>query len=44
MSSRQQHFKTEQAREIGDNLGIDWRSFNVGQFRMSLNVDLEHVR
>ena len=41
MSSKQ-HFKTEQAREIGDNLGIDWRSFNVEQFRMGLDVELEH--
>jgi len=41
MSSKQ-HFKTEQAREIGDKLGIDWRSFNVEQFRMGLDVELEH--
>lgn len=26
-----QHFTTEQAREIGDNLGVDWSRFNVEQ-------------
>jgi hypothetical protein len=41
MSSKK-HFKTEQASEIGDKLGIDWRSFDVEQFRMGLDVELEH--
>ena len=36
------HFTTEQAREIGDKLGIDWSRFDVEQFRMGLNVELEH--
>ena len=36
------HFTTEQAREIGDKLGIDWRRFDVEQFRMGLDVELEH--
>jgi hypothetical protein len=37
-----QHFTTEQAREIGDKLGIDWIRFNVEQFRMGLDIELEH--
>jgi hypothetical protein len=37
-----QHFTTEQAREAGDKLGIDWIRFNVEQFRMGLDVELEH--
>jgi hypothetical protein len=39
-------FSAEQAREIGERLGIDWRSsrFDVGQFRMGLEVELEHGR
>ena len=37
-----QHFTTEQAREIGDKLGVDWIRFNVEQFRMGLDVELEH--
>lgn len=32
--SAKQHFTTEQAYEIGDSLGIDWRRFDVEQFRM----------
>lgn len=36
------HFTTEQAREIGDKLGIDWSHFDVEQFRMGLDVELEH--
>jgi len=41
MSSKKQ-FTTEQAREIGDKLGIDWSHFDVEQFRMGLDVELEH--
>ena len=37
-----QHFTTEQAREIGNKLGIDWDRFNVEQFRIGLNIELEH--
>jgi len=36
------HFSTEQAREIGEQLGIDWSRFDVEQFRMGLDVELEH--
>jgi hypothetical protein len=40
--SAKKHFKTEQAREIGDKLGINWSDFDVEQFRMGLDVELEH--
>jgi hypothetical protein len=40
--SAKQHFTTEQAHEIGDRLGIDWSRFEVEQFRMGLDVELEH--
>ena len=36
------HFTTEQAREIGDKLGIDWNRSSIEQFHMGLNVELEH--
>ena len=36
------HFTIEQARAIGDKLGIDWNRFGVEQFRMGLDVELEH--
>ena len=37
-----QYFTTEQAREVGDKLGIDWTRSNVEQFRMGMDVELEH--
>jgi len=40
--SAKEHFTTEKAREIGDKLGIDWSRFDVKQFRMGLDVELEH--
>jgi hypothetical protein len=40
--SVKQHFTTEKAREIGGKLGIDWSRFDVEQFRMGLDVELEH--
>lgn len=35
-------FTTEQAKQIGKSLGIDWSRFDVEQFRMGLDVELEH--
>ena len=40
--SDKKHFNTEQAREIGHKLNIDWSRFDVEQFRMGLDVELEH--
>ena len=40
--STQKHFTTEQARAIGDKLGIDWNRFDVEQYRIGLDVELEH--
>ena len=36
------HFTGEEARKIGKILGIDWSRFDVEQFRMGLDVELEH--
>ncbi|HXF47875.1 MAG TPA: DUF5661 family protein [Verrucomicrobiae bacterium] len=41
MSAKKQ-FTAEQARQIGEMLGIDWKRFDVEQFRMGLDVELEH--
>lgn len=35
-------FTTEEAKGIGDKLGIDWGKFDLEQFRMGLKVELEH--
>lgn len=36
------HFTAEEARSIGQTLGIDWSKFDVEQYRMGLDVELEH--
>ena len=35
-------FTIEEAKRIGEALGIDWCKFDVEQFRMGLDVELEH--
>lgn len=35
-------FTTKEAKEVGEALGIDWTKFDVEQFRMGLDVELEH--
>lgn len=35
-------FTTEEAKKIGEQLGIDWINFDVEQFRMGMDVELEH--
>lgn len=35
-------FTLEQAKKIGESLGIDWSKFDVEQYRMGLDVELEH--
>ena len=39
---KRKRFSLEKAKKIGETLGIDWSSFNVEQFRMGLEVELEH--
>ena len=41
MSAKKQ-FTAQQARQIGEVLGIDWKRLDVEQFRMGLDVELEH--
>lgn len=36
------HFTTKEAEAIGKKLGIIWDQFDVEQFRMGLDVELEH--
>lgn len=35
-------FTAEEAKRIGEQLGIDWSKFDVEQFRMGMDVELEH--
>lgn len=35
-------FTSDEAKKIGEELGIDWSNFDVEQFRMGMDVELEH--
>lgn len=35
-------FTSEEAREIGEEIGVDFAKFDLEQFRMGLSVELEH--
>ena len=35
-------FTTEEAEQIGDELGLDWDDVDLEEFRMGLGVELEH--
>lgn len=36
------HFTKDEAKRIGESLGVDWSKFDIEQFRMGLDVELEH--
>ena len=42
--SERKSFTTEEARQIGEQIGINWAAapFDVDQFRRGLDVELEH--
>lgn len=40
--SEKRVFTTEQTKQIGDQLGIKWNLWDVEQFRMGMDVELEH--
>jgi hypothetical protein len=42
--SLRKSFAADEARRIGERIGIDWESapFDVDQFRMGMDVELEH--
>lgn len=44
MSESRKPFSAEDARRYGEEIGIDWGNapFDVDQFRMGMNVELEH--
>lgn len=35
-------FNADEAKRIGELLGIDWSNFDVEQFKMGMDVELEH--
>jgi hypothetical protein len=42
--SVKRQFSSAEAKHIGDALGIRWDKFDVEQFTMGVNVELEHGR
>jgi hypothetical protein len=44
--SARQGFSADEARRFGEGIGIDWNAapFDVEQFRMGMDVELEHGR
>ena len=40
--SDKKHFTASQAKEIGEKIGIKWDKFDLEQFRMGMDVELEH--
>jgi len=42
--SQFKRFSTEEAKKIGETIGIDWSKskFDIEQFRIGLEVELEH--
>ena len=40
--SDKKHFSAEEAKNIGEQLGIAWDKFDVDQFRRGIDVELEH--
>ena len=40
--SAKREFTTDEARRIGDQIGVDWNHYDVEEFRMGLAVELEH--
>ncbi|MHB8845702.1 MAG: DUF5661 family protein [Nitrospirota bacterium] len=41
--NRPKQFSLEDARRIGDSLGINWRHADLKQFRLGLAMELEYV-
>ena len=37
-----EHFTAEEAKDIGEKLGIDCSKFDIEQYRMGLDIELEH--
>ena len=40
--SDKKRFSTDEAKKIGEQLGVKWDKFNLEQFRMGMDIELEH--
>ncbi|MBZ0204259.1 MAG: hypothetical protein K8I03_14685 [Ignavibacteria bacterium] len=42
MAIKKRSFSEEEAKWIGSQLGMDWSKYNIEEFQMGLEVELEH--
>jgi len=42
MANSKKNFTEEEAKQIGEQLGIKWDKFDTDQFRRGMDVELEH--
>jgi hypothetical protein len=40
--SEERRTSTEEARRVGDEIGVDWHRFDLEQFRAGMDVEYEH--
>ena len=40
--TEQRRTTPEQARQVGDEIGVDWGRFDLEQFRIGMDVEYEH--
>jgi len=42
MTNNKENFSAEDAKKIGEQLGITWDKYDVEQFRYGMDIELEH--
>jgi hypothetical protein len=42
LNMAKKRFTAREAKKIGEGLGVDWSKFDVEQFRMGMDIELEH--
>jgi len=42
--SERRRTTTDEARRVGDEIGVDWNRFDLEQFRAGMDVEYEHGR
>jgi hypothetical protein len=40
--TERRHTTIEEAQRVGNEIGVDWSRFDVEQFRLGMDVELEH--
>jgi len=40
--AKEKEISSEQAKKIGEVLGVDWSKFNIQQFKKGMTVEMEH--